>query len=929
MSLNRSRTRTFAALALAAPLLVLGPQATADSLSDVEFFGRWSNGAWEVGPRFSYAHAGLESVQSAVKAGDYALAKRRLLDYYRARPAASAGRFSHTAWPGALELTPDHIWTLDTGETYITTLTVGPEETTVTADVTGSVTGGRTGFFLMSRYKDAVVARFNSKSKGSGKPTLRLTLADGSVKTLHPSHDTYIWAGNPGTAYGDKYLMQVSDQGKGPFSAATRKAYLQFDLAGLPKVTKAELSLTGSADAKKDVMLYGNGDTFTEASRTWSNTVQYTYSWQGDPGGFDWKQPAGADKEYLVQLPRFFFAGPLAVAYQQTGDEKHAKALIDLMTDFVKDADAYDSDEGAGSYPNSLSVARRVQNWIAAYEILRTSPSLTPEANTEILKALNRSGVHLEESVQGAPNWKQTQKVALLHTAVYFPEFFRAPKWRANAVAFLEGQLDDSTYPDGGYWEATDGYARAYASQYVDIALFMREHGMEFSTATKAKLRKLARFLMDQALPNGHGPAYGDSEPKDLRSTLRRLGELLGDEELIHVGTSGASGREPGHTSSLYPDTRVAVSRSGWAPEDSYLRLNADRGNHSHADELAVTAYAYGRPLLPDMGTFNYSSDPRAQWLRKSTEAHNTVEIDNQAQNSMAAGSITHWISNPAFDLIGAHTEASKGALHERSVLSLPSGLWVVSDRLKPSDGAAHRYEQNWHFASEANPSLRSGQKAATTAFGEGANISVVPADPGKLSASLRDGSYAPAMYRVEDAEYASYVKTAAGRTTFDTLLLPSRGAADPSVAVERIPVGSIPTHQATALGLGLGERGDAIYYKSWTTPASRSFGSYTFDGKLLYAQTGAAGQSIVMVDGTSIERDGAILVTSPEPVKDLAVQIGADGTVRIDGSGLTASVDPAEAVAIAAPDAAEVVLNGTPVPFHRNGRLIYAAAAR
>jgi hypothetical protein len=248
---------------------------------------------------------------------------------------------------------------------------------------------------------------------------------------------------------------------------------------------------------------------------------------------------------------------------------------------------------------------------------------------------------------------------------------------------------------------------------------------------------------------------------------------------------------------------------------------------------------------------------------------------------------------------------------------------------LKPADGAAHRYEQNWHFASEANPSLGPGRKAAATAFGDGANISVVPADPGKVSASLRDGYYAPAMYRVENAEYASYVKTAAGRTTFDTLLLPSRGAADSSVAVERIPVGSAPTHQATALRLGLGERGDAVYYKSWTTRASRSFGSYTFDGKLLYTQTGAAGQSIVMVDGTSIERDGAILVTSPEPVRDLAVQVGADGTVRIDGSELTASVDPARAIAIAAPDAAEVVLNGRPVPFHRDGRLVYAAAAR
>ncbi|MFI6707889.1 heparinase II/III family protein [Nonomuraea sp. NPDC050478] len=914
-------------LLLGAPLLVTVSPAEARPLSDRSFFGEWKNGAWVAGSRLSYTEPGLTAMQNAVKAGDHALAKRRLLEYFRTRPPISAGTFSHPDWPGAVELTADHIWTLAGGEVYIDTLTVGPAETTVTTDVTSSVTGGRSGFFLMSRYKDAVVANFHSRSKGEGKPTLRLTFTDGSAKTLVPTDDTHIWAGHPGNVYGDKYLLRVADQGKGPFTAATSKAYLQFDLDGLPKVKKAELTLTGKADARKQVMLFGNGESFDEDTRTWNNTVQYTYSWQGDPDGFDWKQPAGADKEYYVQLPRFYFAGPLAAAYQRTGDEKHARALIGIMTDFIKDADAYDSDEGAGSYPNSLSVARRIQNWIPAYEILRKSPSLTPEANAEILKAFNRAGLHLQESTQGAPNWRQTQKVVLLHLAVYFPEFRVADKWRADALGFLEGQLDDSTYPDGGYWEATDGYARGYASQYVDIALFMRQHGIEFSSATKGKLRKLARFLMDQTFPSGYNAMYGDSDTKDMRSTLRRLGELLGDQELIYVGTSGGSGRKPAHTSSLYPDTRVAVSRSGWHAQDSYLRLNIDRGNHSHPDELAVTVYAHGRPLLPDMGTFTYSQDPRAEWLRKSTEAHNTIEIDNKAQDSKAPGAITHMVTNPVFDRIGAHSEASAGALHERSILALHSGLWLVSDRLKPKSGGAHRYEQNWHFASDAEPSLRSGSKAAATAFGTGANITVVPADPGQVSASLRAGYHAPYMYQVQDAKYASYVKTVTGGTTFDTLLLPSTGAADPSVAVKRLPVSGATPFEATALNLNLGARGEGVYYKSWNKQASRSFGPYDYDGKMFYTETGAAGQTVVMMSGTSIEHDGATLVKSPVEVPDLAVRVGTDGTGRIDGSGLTASTDQARAIAIAAPGATKVVLNGTQVPFTRDGALIYAAA--
>ncbi|MCG5220823.1 hypothetical protein [Streptosporangium sp. KLBMP 9127] len=70
---------------LAAAFLVPVPPAAA-ALSDLGFFGRWSAGAWAVGLRLNYALAGLKPTESAVKAGDYALAEQRLLECYRACP---------------------------------------------------------------------------------------------------------------------------------------------------------------------------------------------------------------------------------------------------------------------------------------------------------------------------------------------------------------------------------------------------------------------------------------------------------------------------------------------------------------------------------------------------------------------------------------------------------------------------------------------------------------------------------------------------------------------------------------------------------------------------------------------------------------------------------------------------------------------------
>lgn len=894
-------------------------------LTDAEFFGK-----------LDYAGTpGLSKVKTAVDAGDYAKAQQELLGYYRSRPANDAGAFSHSDWPGAKELTPDHIWTLGSGEVYLSTVSLGTTASTVTADVTGTVkaAGGTAGFMVMSRVKDTRTAYLNSSEQASGRPTLRLTLADGSQRTLTATDDTYIKAGaDAGTVYGAGPTLQVRDQGAGPFTAETRKAYLQFDLSGVSGVSQAVLSLTGRADGAntaKQVMLFSNAETFDEGTRSWNTTVQNTFSWQGDPGGFDWLLPAGADKEYRYQLARFYFAGPLARAYDTTGDEKYARALIGLMRDFISDADGYGTDYGSGSYPRSLDTARRLENWLAAYEVLRTSPSLDAETNTRILKTMYRSGVYLRENVYNSPNWMQTQKFALLRGAVYLPELTEAAGWRTNAADFLAQQLDDSTYPDGGYWEATSSYARGYAAQYVDIVEFMQAHGIAFPA--REKLRKLGHFLMDQTMPNGYTANYGDSGSQDQRSVLRRLGELLDDAELVHAGSSGAAGTKPGHNAALYPDTRVAVSRSGWAAADSYLRYNIDRGNHSHPDELSLTLYASGRELLVDPGAYTYSSDPRSDWLRKSTEAHNTVEIDNQPQDSTAAGTITHFVTNPGFDLISGNTEGSAGAWHARSVLALRSGVWLVSDQLRPRDTASHRYEQNWHFLPDAGLGLNGTSKATVTAFGSGANLAVVPADPAQLTASLRDGYYSPALYHVSDAKYSSYVKQVAGRTTFDTVLLASSGAADSAARVDRLAVGSLTPDLATALDIRFGTGGRGTYYKSWAAKAMRSFGTDSFDGKLLYVEetAGGATRSVVMYDGATVKRGDGFLVKAPAAVNDLAVTFSADGSsLRIDGSTLTASTDPAKAIAIAAPNAGEVVLNGEPVEFTRSGALIYAAAA-
>ncbi|MFE7330369.1 heparinase II/III family protein [Streptomyces sp. NPDC057565] len=275
----------------------------------------------------------------------------------------------------------------------------------------------------------------------------------------------------------------------------------------------ARLSLTGrtSGSQQQQVTLYQVQVAFDETTRCWNNTVQNTFSWQGNEKGFDWKSITSAhvDNEFYYQLPRFYFAGPLADAHRDQNDKKIATGLIGLMTDFIDDTTSYGSTAGAASYPRNLDAAWRFQNWCYAYEILRTSPSLTADANTAILKAFYAAGPFFATTTSVIPNRMVTIKSALIYLGVCFPEFAAASQWRDHAQTYLVQQLAAVLYADGGYTEASS--TTPWGSRPPSSALRTYWSPMATRSARSPPLSKLSWFLADQLYLNGYDPAFGDS----------------------------------------------------------------------------------------------------------------------------------------------------------------------------------------------------------------------------------------------------------------------------------------------------------------------------------------------------------------------------------------------------------------------------------
>jgi|GEM_PF-5554380 len=917
---------------------------------DASFFGLWdaTAGVWTLPSRLDFTAAStLAPVETAVKAHDFAAARRALCDHVVARAdrntldASDNGTFR----PGMVELFQDHFWTLGTGEILQDVIAVGSEEATVRAEVTDAVVraveGGNAAvsFFLMARDKEAATATFHSRSAASGRPVLELVAADGTVTEVVASADTYIRNGDDaGTVFGDAATLLVHDQGEGAYDTTTCKAYLRFDVPdgvtadALP--VRATLRLTGNSDTtgvEQRIVVFQTLEDFDEASRTWTTTVQNTFSWQGDPGGFDWRGPRGSDVEYGYQLPRFYQAGRLADAWVESGDDAIAEALLGQMADFVADADGYGTPYGAGSFPRSLDSGIRVTNWIYALERIRRSPVLDADRVTAVLRTLDKSGQYLAEATHPTPNWMQTQKRALAAIAIHFPEFVDSDAWRVNAGDFLAGQLAEVLYPDGGYAEAADGYAYGVAGTLSSVQRYFEANG--HSLGGKDDLHRLVTFLADQTLPGGWGPGYGDSGTADRRASLASYAELFDDVALRYIATDGAEGTAPDHTSVCYPDTRVAVLRDGWTPQAAYLRINADRGAHSHPDNLAVTVQAGGRQLLPELGAFSYSSDPRSNWLRRTTAAQTTVEVDQTAQSVSADGGFEVFASNAAFDVVRGWTEATTSVRHSRTVLfvrSAPvgSGLWVVSDHLRPTDGTSHSHRQHWHFLPGARPVVDDAG-AVFTGFATGANLLVAPAPTPGLSVELGDGYYSPKFYSVTANRHARMTLHGTGAVVFDTLLQPSDGVVPPKTSVSRLTVSGAGTADAAAMTIDFGRGRTASYLVSHVGAGHQlGFGSCVFDGTLAWVEQETIRSTWLLHGGRTLNLDGTVVVDSPTVFADLAIRFNRQrGQLVVDGTGLVPSTDPGTAIRIGLPNTGSVVLNGKQVPFVRSDGAVLAVA--
>ncbi|MCK4623743.1 MAG: hypothetical protein KAV00_00390, partial [Phycisphaerae bacterium] len=162
-----------------------------------------------------------------------------------------------------------------------------------------------------------------------------------------------------------------------------------------------------------------------------------------------WNENPSTSTYWHLYLNQLNFLAGLARVYKDTGDDKYAKGVGDLIVSWVRQMPA---GEGEG-----MQTRNRLCNCIAAYDVVRKSPALTPEMHMAFWK------VFITHS-RGLMSYTGVSYAGLIPAAVMFPEFKESAAWLSAGKANLAKQLVDRTTPEGA------GHVHSISYQFTGIA---------------------------------------------------------------------------------------------------------------------------------------------------------------------------------------------------------------------------------------------------------------------------------------------------------------------------------------------------------------------------------------------------------------------------------------------------------------------------
>jgi hypothetical protein len=467
----------------------------------------------------------------------------------------------------------------------------------------------------------------------------------------------------------------------------------------------------------------------------------------------------------------------LATAYRLTGENRYAEEAFAQFEDWRR-ANAY---LRGINWASSLELAFRTWSWIWMIHLLAGSPAATGKRLGEMTQALalHADFISTYLSTYFSPNTHLLgEGFALFAIGLLFPELRSSSSYRGTGRTILVQEMARQVRADGSHSEQSTCYHRYATDFFLCAAILADRNDCPFPDDYRARLEKMAEFMVYTAWPDGTHPMTGDADggrllpfgvhdPLDHRSTLStaavyfgrkdfrdRAGRLY-EESLWLLGPDAAARfdelkpESAGEPSKAFDGSGAIVMRSDWSEAANMLAFDAGPqgmggASHGHADALSVVCSGQGTKWLIDPGTYTYTSSPEWRDFFRSTRAHNTLVVDGQEQSetgdvfkwrSLCSSRLERWATFPNLDYASASHDGyqllAAPLRHRRLVVFVKPHYWFLLDDL---DGAGtHSLEFLFHFAPDICLDIddnrcraKSGDKRFLVAAGPRVSLEVI-----------------------------------------------------------------------------------------------------------------------------------------------------------------------------------------------------------
>ena len=612
--------------------------------------------------------------------------------------------------------------------------------------------------------------------------------------------------------------------------------------------------------------------------------------------------PACGDHKVTWELNRHQHWLALGRAYWLTGNEQYRRGFVAQLEHWLA---ANPPLEGI-NWASMLELAFRSISWGYAVEFFADGANRDEEPwLVDLLVAIDSQLAHVEHNLSRyfSPNTHLTgEALALYVVSRAFPELRHSRRRASLGRRVLLHEATQQVGPDGGHAERSAHYHRYSTDFYLLATMVARHSGDPDAACFEAAARAQAEFLRTIADDQGRLPLIGDDDggqlfsfgaarPADAAPSLAAAAELLDDpglatgplrEEAIWIVGSPPRlsiqlTHPPPWPSKWKRETGYFISRTGGghlvfdAGPHGYLN-----GGHAHADALAITLSAGGRPVLVDPGTATYTMDPAARDRFRSPRMHNTCRIDGR--DHVTPRGPFHWQAPVDARFVAAHIgagadfaqgthDAHLPLRHTRSVAALHGYGWLVVDHLLGA--GEHELETWWHIHPDLScrhevprPLVRLQGKSgpvAALAFSSG-DVAVLTDDPLAV--------YAPEYGRVEPAPAMRFCRHA--RAPFAVaafIAAPEHAVSDVSIEELGVEAPAPAGYDGRAFAVRLGPRrlvalvaapldGQA---RPWTAESTWGVRGIRTDARCTAATIEPRRVTpLVMVDGTRTEADAS-----------------------------------------------------------------------